>query len=115
MSNPKTSEEALAHIKAAAESGDITFASDNFCAQLDDEIQEIFTTLRITERGQPPRRNIWTSDGSRIDSVFDANTDQVACMRQVSEKLGVEIKPTDLWEDAAMRLRSHRAASGSKS
>ncbi len=103
-----TPDEALLLIKKLADEGRVRYASDKLCSQLDDEIQEIYAAVRLDERGKPPARDLWTSDGQTIRGVLDRGTDEEALFKKVSDRLGIVVKPTDLWEEAALRLRDYK-------
>lgn len=110
---PKTPEEALAEIRAAAEAGRIDFAPDVLTAQYNDEIQRIFIALYTEWNGKPPKRGIWTADGQTVGVLFewDPETKEYsarshATCKKVGEQLGIELTPRSVWEEAAATLRA---------
>jgi len=113
---PDEADEALARIKAAAEAGNIEFASDTLTSQLDAEIQEIFRELYVSHNGREPKRPIWTADGTTLGVMldYDAATREYteksfATCRFVGKKLGIELTPRTKWEEAGLQLRAKRA------
>ncbi len=115
MTIPKSPEEALAVIQAAAQTEDISFANDSLCDLLDSEIQEIYVAIRIAEKGQAPQRGLWMSDGQRISIVMPLGSDGRAtpeageAVKRAGVSLGIELDIQDKWEDAALRLREKRS------
>jgi len=119
MTGPKTPEEALAHIRAAARADDVTLAPDVLTRQYDAEIQEIFVALRLC-LGRPPRRPMWVADGQQVGCVLEwategddesgYSTESIAACLEVGERLGIALTPHSIWEEAASRLRERRRA-----
>lgn len=111
MTTPKTPEEALAHVRAAAEAGNIEFASDTLCAQLDHEVQIIYRAIRAAE-GKKVKRDLWASDRSTINDVLDTGADgkvtaeAKAAVELAGMALSIPLSCKDLWSDAAMCLRA---------
>lgn len=108
-----TPAEALAAIKEAAARGDLHFASDSLTTQFDAEIQRIFRALYIEKNGREPKRGIWAANGTSIGLLFDWNDETKSyderaytICRAVGERLGIELTPKTLWEDAAAALRA---------
>jgi len=108
---PKTSDEALAQIKEAAAAGRMRFADDTVNATLDDEIQQIFVAIRMAVAGQPPKRPLWTADGTSLSAVLPLDDDGHVtpegheAVARASVDLGIPLSSKDLWRDAALRLR----------
>lgn len=113
MTNPKTALDAL---KAAAAAGFVTIGSDTVAAQLNDEIQDIFTALYREALGTDPKRPIWTSDEGTIGGMFsgwDPETKKYpsfvyAICSKVGADLGIALAPESTWVEAALTLRSSR-------
>ena len=110
---PKTPEEALAAIRAAAAEGNIKFAPDSITAQYNTEIQRIFSVVYEIFNGKAPTRPIWVADGTSIGGILERapdNTDYTfksyATCLGASQKLGITINPRTLWEDAGAALRA---------
>lgn len=104
---PKTPEEMLDFIREAARN-EIVFASDTVASAYDDEIQRIYRMLREVEGKPPPKRDLWVSDDIRIDIVLFVEGDEARRVAiEAGRRLGVPLEATDLWVDAAARLRDH--------
>ena len=107
----KKPEEVLAEIKQAAKDGKVEFASDVLAAALNEEIQKIFSTIKMIETGNPPKRPLWTADGIQIGIIMelDENGRPTQKARQIIEQvsliLGISLSTKDTWEEAALRLR----------
>jgi hypothetical protein len=109
--SPKTPEEALAAIRAAAAEGRIDFGSDTLTAEYDDEIQRIFVAVRGALLGREPPRGLWTADGEKIGNVLDKRDgdytpESYAACEKASRELGISITPRTVWEDAGAALRA---------
>jgi hypothetical protein len=112
MTKPKTEEEVLKTVKAAATEGTLRFSSDALTSKYNEEIQRIFYLLRVYLRGGPPKRQIWVADGVSVGVVLDwtqeggYSEDSLRVCKKVSEELGIEVTPDTLWEDAGACLRA---------
>lgn len=111
-SGPTSPKEALAHIQQAAAEGDVYFDDDKINATLDAEIQRIFRTIyQVLHDGKPPKRPIWAADHANIgwvlpcDDAGKVTEEGHAALAVASERLGIALSATDLWSDAALRLR----------
>lgn len=111
---PKTSEEALVWIQEAMAESNIEFGSDQRASDYDREIQEIYHEIWNILYGRVPRRNLWVADGQRIDVILPltelghATREAKAAVAAAGERLGILLQYSDLWEDAALRLRALR-------
>jgi hypothetical protein len=76
----------------------IVFADQTMAQSLDKEIQEIFQALIDTDT------RIWASDESYISHVTKEQND----FDRVKTRLGIEIRGSDKFVEAALRLRALR-------
>ncbi len=112
MSGPTGPKEALSHIQEAIAEGNVGFADDKVNATLDEQIQWIFWTIyEVLHDGKPPKRRIWVADHVNIgwvlpwDGTGEVTQGGHAALAVAAERLGIELAATDLWTDAALRLR----------
>jgi hypothetical protein len=103
-----TKDVVLEDVRRFAEESNIRFGKDELTAKLDVEIQEIFEAIHVAWRGSRSKRGIWVADGCKIGNILAPEHDIDRILRDASGALGIELAASDLWEDAAMRLRSRR-------
>lgn len=107
---PLTSEEALVHIKAAAENGSIEFAdsteADQYEVEIDEVVNIIMDALRI-EKDSKRRKRYFVSDRSSVSDFVSLDLEEANAQREyIAEKLGLEAK--GLIIDIAKKLREKR-------
>ena len=119
-----TDKKALEIIKKTAAEGKFEFAPDTICASLDAEIQQIYSAIRIAEKGKPPKRPIWISDGNRVSICMEGEVVEgrfhvyehgLKAIATASQQLGIALSADDIWEEAAMRLRDKQKPNEIKS
>ncbi len=102
MSQPRSSEEALAEIQEAAREGNIEWADSSRCEELRAEVDRVCDAVRVAA---DLRRRPMVTDLSSMSDFRGEGEESGPFLERVSEMLGVEVSRGDSVVDVAERLR----------